>query len=408
MKLIFIAFVLALTSSSLLIQEQTGSVVPESQKRDITIPSANGDPIRISYGENVGSVKVDGNKIANSQDLISAPKANRQLQNTDGEAAVSLDADAFQDSDTLIVMSEDDVVSSDVAEQAQNALNSTDASLLDRANAVLILLTPIGDATDDTNLDGDTVTLDRDQINLIRATIALLTSNIPTDNLADVVEVPAVDDITEVSIDGDSDSGSAGATTTITTTVTLPTVDVNGNTIPTDSNGTPLTDANDNAYAVGSDGNVILPASIGSSSNYDGDSYSTGGNRRRRVRRAKALRRVSRVRAAVKRRVVVRRRHRAMSMRARPMVTRVHRAMSIRNHAAATRNHRVATIPAKRRVLRLPPPHFVRYNPIVKRARHLMINPFAKAPVQVQAQVKTPIQIEAQAKVPVAENKEVV
>ena len=313
---------IALTSSSLLVQEQVGSTVPESQKRDITIPSANGDPIRISYGGNADSVKVDGHQIADNQEVISNSNANRHLQDeseeqyipADGEiipepieheegepVIVDIDPEGLKD---IIEMTEDDVVTEESTELAENILDDKDSTVIERANAILILLTPTRNDTaeigDETTTEDDLVILNRTQANDIKAVVALLVANIPDANLTKVQDT--------VPLDQDPDE-------------------------------------------------AAVPASR---------------RKNLRSRRAKALRRVSKLRAVRRRR---------------------HRAMSMRSHTY-TRNYQSGSRFGRRRVLRLAPPHFVRYNSAVTRNRHLIGTPVPKT--------------EAQISTPVTENKEVV
>ena len=300
MKIIFIALVIALTSSSLLVQEQAGPIVPESQKRDITIPSANGDPIRISYGGNADSVNVDGNQISDKQNVISTPNVSRHLENETDEAVMDIAPEEIAESKDIIEMTEDDVATEKQAEIAETILTDDKATVIQRANAILILLTPTkseaDEMNDQSNPDDDQVILTRAQANDIKAVIALLVANIPDERLDDVQDTVALDQTPE--------------------------------------------DPDDQTKTL-------------------------------RSRRAKALRRVSKLRA------VRRRRHRAMSTRS----------------YTTTRNHQIASNFRRRRVLHLSPPHFVRYNTAAHN-RHLIGTPVPK--------------IEAQATAPVTENKEVV
>lgn len=211
MKIIFIALVIALTSSSLLIQEQTGSVVPESQKRDITIPSANGDPIRISYGGNAGSVNVDGKQLANGQDVVNA---NRHLSDTDNtaaedEAVMDFSPKQLDKLDEVIPMTEDDVVTEKLTDHAEDTLDDPESTLLQRGNAILILLTPTVSEEGSENNDAseDQVVLTRAQSNDIKAVIALLLANIPDDALAEVQDTVPLDEVPEA-VELDDDSGS--------------------------------------------------------------------------------------------------------------------------------------------------------------------------------------------------------
>lgn len=203
MKIIFIALVVALTSSSLLVQEQAGSVVPESQKRDITVPTAGGDSLRISYGGNVNSVTVDGNQLAAKQDTL----ANRHLQDDsdnnsssgDGET-LDVPADQLADSNEVFDVSEVEVVSDQLNDAAAEIINDDKASLTQQINAALILLTP-----SESDGENDPITLDQDQAKAIRDILAALSDFVPKETLAEPTsELTAPDESTDDQQDQES------------------------------------------------------------------------------------------------------------------------------------------------------------------------------------------------------------
>lgn len=211
MKIIFIALVIALTSSSLLVQEQAGSVVPESQKRDITVPSVNGAPLHISYAGKAGSVKVDGKKLANSNrhldDDDSAPADDNTAADggdgsdggdgADGDAVMDIAPEDLTGSDEVIEMSPDDVATEELTNLAGDILDNKDSTLVQRGNAILILLTPTASEDAEASASDDHVLLSRDQANDIKAVIALLLANVPDDALVQVQAPVPLDEVPE-------------------------------------------------------------------------------------------------------------------------------------------------------------------------------------------------------------------
>lgn len=171
MKAIFLHFVILVTSCTLLAQNQAEPSVPESKKSDIILPTRYNQPIRISYGNNIKSLTVDGHRVSYNPNIRRVRYVRRRLDGTSDQQQVSVDAASTTDNSQQTQTTDSSGGSSSGSTSSTstdtqvgtNASTSTD----DSGQSTQSLTDQIDQAESYLSPQGTSITLDQDQSQFI-------------------------------------------------------------------------------------------------------------------------------------------------------------------------------------------------------------------------------------------------